>query len=300
MRNYRTPVISLLILSAAIFGLSALRAEAAFGISPPFLNADHLVKGAEYSETIYLIQDQPNEDMGIKASFDLPEKIRGWVAVDSGSSFTIPKGVKQFPVKISISVPKDTDLGAYHGSISFTTQPAKAGQVTIALGAQVALNLTVGNEIFEKFDVPLIKPLDIEEGWAPRVLVRFRNSGNIPESFTGATFELLDQYGAVRLAYVQKTDGFPETPAFGEQEYVLEFPVDFHLGVGQYFANVVFYKGNEQIASQKTVFNVLKAGTLSGTMAQAWNFLAKNQYYAFGALLILFIITLYALRRKRS
>ena len=41
--------------------------KAAFGISPPFINADHLVKGSKYVQTIYLVQDNPAEDLGIVA-----------------------------------------------------------------------------------------------------------------------------------------------------------------------------------------------------------------------------------------
>lgn len=289
------------LLISAFLGLVlfAHKAEAAFGISPPFINAEHLVKGAEYTQTIYLIQDQPNAEMGIKTTFDVPEKIKSWIKVDKGESFIIPQGVQQYPVQITVSVPQNTDLGVYGGRISFTTQPAKTGQVTIALGAQVILNLTVGNEIYEKFEVPIVKPMDIEEGWDPRVLVRFSNLGNVPEAFTGATFELFDQYGAVRLAYAQKGDGFPETPPFKQQEYVVEFPIDFHLGVGQYWANVVFYKGDAQVASQKTVFNVLKAGTLNGGLAQIVNYLKKNQAMVLGILILLILIIAFIAGKRR-
>lgn len=292
----------------AVFGLpvfflitffAPLEASAAFGISPPFLNAVHLVKGAEYSQTIYLIQDIPAADMGIKTNLSIPEKIRPWVTIDKGLDFIIPAGVQQYPVTITIKVPQNAELGIYNGNISFTTQPTKTGQVTIALGAQVSLNLRVGNDIYEKFDVPIVKPMDIEEGWDPRVLVRFNNQGNVPEAFTGASFELLDQFGAVRLAFVQINSGFPETPPFKESEYIVDFPMDFHLGVGQYWANVIFYKGDEVVASQRTVFNVLKAGTLNGPVAQIMNYIKKNQLMVFGILILLVLALAYIFGKRR-
>ena len=274
-------------------------AEAAFGISPPFLNATYLVKGAEYSQTVYLIQDQPTSDLGIEANIEIPEKIKPWITVDQGTEFIIPQGVRQFPVKITIKVPNDTELGIYNGNISFTTKPSQAGQVTIALGAQLILNLKVGNEIYENFNVPIIKPLDIEEGWNPKVLVRLNNLGNVPESFTGATYELLDQYGSVRLAYVQKTNGFPEVPPFSEDEFTVEFPIDFYVGVGQYWANVAFYKNDTLIASQKTVFNVLKAGTLNGPVARLMNYIKRHEVYAYGILALVVLLLIFIFKKKR-
>ena len=274
-------------------------AEAAFGISPPFLNATYLVKGAEYTQTVYLIQDQPTSDLGIKANLEIPEKIKPWIIIDQGPEFVIPQGIKQFPVKITIKVPNDTELGIYNGNISFTTKPSQAGQVTIALGAQLILNLRVGDEIYENFNVPIIKPLDIEEGWNPKVLVRLNNLGNVPEAFTGATYELLDKYGSVRLAYIQKTNGFPEVPAFKEEEFVVEFPIDFYVGVGQYWANVSFYKGDTLIASQKTVFNVLKAGTLNGPVARLINYIKRHDVYAYGILAAIILLLIFIFKKKR-
>jgi len=295
VKSMKTKVSSFLVVAGILLALQTQIAEASFGISPPFINATYLVPGAEYSQTIYLIQDNPETDLGIKANLEISEKIRSWIVIDKGNDFIIPQGTKQFPVEIKIKVPKDTELGIYGGNISFTTKPAQAGQVTIALGAQLILNLKVGNDIYENYNVPIIKPLDIEEGWNPKVLVRFNNMGNVPEAFTGATYELLDQYGAVRLAYVQKSNGFPEVAPFKEEEFVLEFPIDFHIGIGQYWANVSFYKGDKLIASQKTVFNVLKAGSINGSLAQIYNYFNRNKTTA--GIIALTLILLFAAYR---
>jgi hypothetical protein len=288
----------------AVFALATLgaklvpQAQAAFGISPPFLNADHLVPGSVYVQTIYLVQDQPNEDLNMAAKLDIKEPARSWITIDKGFNFVIPKGVRQFPVDVKISVPKDASLGAYSGTLTFTTVPAKTGQVTIALGVQVAINMTVGTGIFEKFSVPVIQFPDIEEGWNPLVYIKFNNEGNIPESFDGATFELLDQYGGVRLAYVEKKGDFPETPPFSVREYTIEFPISFHLGIGEYWGVVNLYKNGKVVASQRTVFQVLKAGSLSGPWARTINYIKNNWiYYAAG--IIIFVVALLVLKRRR-
>lgn len=308
MRFLRSPqrviVPSLLaILCGAVFVFGApLAAHAAFGISPPFLNTDHLVPGVTYQETIYLVQDQPNTDLGIHAELNVPEAIQSWFSIDQGFDFTIPAGTRQFPVVVSIKVPSDAALGKYSGTLTFTTKPATAGQVTIALAANVSINLTVGNNIYEQYKVLSITLPDIEEGWNPRATVRFENDGNIPESFDSATFDLYDHFDAVRLAYITKQSGFPATPPFTTNEYTIEFPTDFHLGIGDYWGNVQFYKNNQVIATTRTIFHVLPAGSLSPT-SRALAFIKNNwPYFAAGVILLAFIIWRFvaALRRRRK
>ncbi len=279
-------------LLAAVFLLPA-HTFAAFGISPPFLNAGNLVASSKYVQTVYLVQDQPNQDLKMRATLAVPETIRPWIHVDTGLEFVIPQGTRQFPVEVTVEVPKDAGLGRYSGNLTFVNIPDKAGQVTIALGANVAINLTVGTGIFEKFSVPLVKLLDIEEGWNPRVYVKFNNEGNIPESFDGATFELLDRFGGVRLAYIQKNSDFPETPAFTVKEYTAEFPTDFHLGLGQYWGDVSFYQREKVVAHERTVFSVLSVGSLATPGSRIWGYLKSNAAYA----IVVFIIVVLALAR---
>lgn len=216
--------------------------------------------------------------------------------------FVIPSGTRQFPVVIEVDVPKSVATGQYSGNLTFVTVPSRPGeQVTIALGANVAINLTVGDEIFEKFTVPLVKPLDVEEGWnLVRVYVKFNNEGNIPESFDHATFDLQDKYGGANIARLQKTKNFPETPPFTIKEYTVDFPIDLHLGLGQYWASVSFYKGDKLVASARTVFSVLPSGSLSSPVDKVFNYLRDNWAYAVAAFAIaLFIIARWVIKRRR-
>jgi hypothetical protein len=291
-------VVAVFVFAAAFFSLPQ-NALAAFGVSPPFLNADHLIAGAKYVQTVYLVQDQPDQDLEIKARLDVPDKIRPWIKIDKGFDFVIPKGVRQFPIQIEVDIPQSETLGQYSGNLIIVSAPAQTGQVTIALGANIAINLTVGTGIFEKFSVPVLKPLDIEEGWNPRVYVKFNNEGNIPASFGAATFELLDKYGGARLAFIQKSKDFPETPPFTIKEYTVDFPVDFHLGLGQYWADIAFYKNDKVVANQKTVFSVLPAGSLSSPLSQISDYFKNNWLYLLGVVLLAVIIfTVW--RKKRA
>ena len=264
-------------------------AEAAFGISPPFVNPDNLMPGSVYSQTVFLVQDQPNEDLKIQAELEINERARKWITINDGKEIIILKGTRQFGVPIVIRVPKDAGLGAYSGNLRFVAVPAQTGQVTIALGVQVAINLSVGNNIYRKFEVPLIRFLDIEEGWGPKVYLKADNQGNVPEIFNRATYELFDKYGATRLAYLQKEGDFEEVPPFTVAEQIIDFPLDLHLGLGQYWGSVSFVQEGKVIATQRTIFNVLKKGSLSRPGAALIKSIKDNwPYYLSGAILAVF------------
>jgi hypothetical protein len=285
----------------AIFLVAPNITLAAFGVSPPFFNAVHLVPGVTYSQTIYLVQDQTTSDLAIKATLSVPDHIKSWITIDKGLSFTIPAGTQQFPVQISITVPQGEALGTYSGNIVFATNPGQSGEVAIALGANVSINVVVGTGIYEEYSIPYITFPSIEEGWNPRVTYKFQNNGNVPETLDGATFELWDQYDAVRLAYLTKNDGFSAVPPFTTQEYTIEFPTDFHLGVGDYWGVVNFYKNNQVVASQKTILHVLPRGSLSSPIDLVIENIQQYWIYYLIALIafILIVRRVWAMRRNK-
>lgn len=272
------------LLAGIIFFLGANITNAAFGVSPPFFNADHLVPGVTYSQTIYLVQDQPNSDLPINAKIDLPGHVQSWITLDHGLSFVIPRGVKQFPVVITATVPQGEGLGKYSGNITFASVPSRTGEVTIALGANVGVNLTVGNGIFEQYSIPNISFPSIEEGWNPKVFFHFQNNGNIAESVDSIVFSLYDQYDTVRLAYMTQQGGLPPVPPFTTKDFTVEFPTNFHVGVGDYWATVTFYKNYQSITSFKDILHVLPAGSLSSPWSRYW------YYYVLGIAVLLIVI----------
>ena len=113
--------------------------------------------------------------------------------------------------------------------------------------------------------------------------------------------ELFDKFGAVRLAYIQKDDNFPEVPPFTIQDYTLEFPIDLHLGIGDYWGSVNLIKGEKVIATQRTVFKVLEAGSLTpGFFKLIFNHIKLNQQYYGGAVLLGLLIFLIYSRKPRK
>ncbi|MEK7180766.1 MAG: hypothetical protein AAB738_00310 [Patescibacteria group bacterium] len=301
MRGHFWALGALFLAGAVVFGGDVLTARAAFGVSPPVFRAVHMVKGARYSQIIYLVRDIADQDLKIRGKLEINKSIKDWFLINGGKEIVIPKGVRQFPVEIVFTVPKDAGLAIYSGTLTFEGVPDITGQVSIALGVEVTVDIQIGEGIFRKFSIPLVKLLDIEEGWSPRVSVRFNNEGNVPETVDGATYELFDQFGAVRLAYIQKNKDFPEIPPFTTKEEIVEFPIDLHLGMGSYWGSVTISKGGSVIGTTKTVFSVLQAGSLSGPLFKIWNNIKANkEYYGAGVLLVLIFLIFYIRRRVRN
>ena len=228
----------------------------AFGVSPPYIRADRLVPGSRYEATIMLSQGKPDEDLRIKAEFDVPKKVRSWFSVEQGEEFVISAGVQQFPMKVIIQVPQNADLGIFNGYLRVNTIPKEeAGQVVIAVGGRIDINLKIGDEIVADYIIRRIEILDVAEGDPLKVKVTLENTGNVPIGPERATFDLFDKYGDVRLGYSQ-TEEINEVPSFQTKSFVIKFPLDIKLGLGEYWGEVKLYRGDEVVGQLKTVFDV--------------------------------------------
>ncbi len=289
------------LVSLVLFALNPTLTSAAFGVSPPFVGSGHLVPGSKYIQTIYLVQDNPSEDLRIITNLQINDRVKNWFVINGGKEMIIPKGVRQYPVEVVINVPKGADLGVYKGLVNFSGMPLdKTGQITIALGVEVKIGFTVGEGIFREYEMPVVNLLDIEEGWSPRVQVKFVNNGNVPEAIDSATYELFDQFGSIRLAYIQKNEGFKEVEPFSSEEFLFEFPINLYLGVGDYWGSVSFVKEGKVIGQQRTVFKVLKAGSLSGPFSKIINHLSRFKIYYLGVLGVLIIAFIFYRRFKNK
>ena len=140
-RNVLTIALLLLLVVAPV-------AHAGFGVSPPLIKEDRLVKGISFERVIYLVQGNPDRDVPIELAVN--SDISGWISFPQGMPITIPAGVQQYPLVVRIEVPQDAELGVYKGDIRITAVPDKAdesGEVAIALGGLVKIDITVGEGV---------------------------------------------------------------------------------------------------------------------------------------------------------
>ncbi len=230
----------------------------AFGISPPNVTAENLLKGSRYEAIVFLVRQDASMDIAVEAVFDVPEKIKNWITLDSGTYFIIPIGIQKFPVKVSIQIPEDEELGIYDGTIAFNTLPVRTEdqQVVISVGVGLGLHLIVGEGAILDFGITNINVLDIEEGDLPKIAITIKNRGNVPAAPDRATFDLFDKFGRTRLGFGQKDNEFPEVAPFETQTVVVEFPISVALAIGEYWGEAKVYRGDAVVGEMKTVFNV--------------------------------------------
>ncbi len=243
---------------ALVFFAPALPALA-FGVSPPSISAEHLLKGSRYETTVFLVRGDAASETVVEATVKFPEEVRGWVTLDRGGRFTIPTGVQKFPVKVAIQVPEDTGLGIYDGSITFSTIPERkeGQQVVISVGVRLSMTLTVGEGVVKDFRITNVRILDVEEGDPPRVAVTIENTGNVPAAPDRATFDLFDKFGNTRLGFAQ-VEALPEAPPFETTVVEVAFPLGVTLGLGEYWGEAKIYRGADLVGNLKTAFNVVE------------------------------------------
>lgn len=243
-------------LSLALLISAIPHAEAGFGVSPPLIKEDRLVRGITFERVIYLVQGNPDREVPIEVTVD--SDIKDWISFPQGMPITIPQGVQQFPLVVKVEVPESAELGIYSGNIRITAVPNRAdesGEVAIALGGLVKLDLTVGEGVVYDFSVKQIKLLDIKEGESPKARIDIINSGNVPAGPDVVTFELFNKFGEIRLAYAESED-FKKVAVFSEGGDTLEFPMNIYIAPGEYWGHVKVYREESLIGEQRTVFNV--------------------------------------------
>jgi len=253
----------LAVLLTGFFGflVDSLAATGSFGISPPYVTNEHLIPGAHFEQTIYLVQDKPLSGSKARVEIDAPE-IEDWITIDKGLAFPFPDGEKKVPVTIIVDVPKDTEYGNYRGFITFKRIPpseSSGGGVSTILGVRADLNLVVTEAGFADFKVKGISVSTIEKGDPLAVLLMVENTGNVP---TGPNKVHVDIYNIAYndlLASDDITDlGWVEP--FKTQQIKGEMSVD--LDLGEYWADVSVYKEGESSGVYRIHFLVVPEGTL--------------------------------------
>ena len=249
-----------------VFALTpAFVAYAGFGVSPPRLEEDRLVPGGTVTRTIYLVQGNPELDAPILASVE-SNRIKGWISFEQGETFTIPAGVQQFPFKVTIAVPEDAELGKYEAVVRVRTNPNPEegdGNVAIAIGGRIDINVTIGDDVIVEYRVKAIDILDIKEQEPLEVQAVIENTGNVSAGPDSATFELFDKFGNTRLAFITaENDQFERVPAFSEEPIALLFPLDIVIAQGEYRGHVKVYDEDGTVLRElEKPFNVVERTT---------------------------------------
>ena len=292
------------LLVSCLLSLVALPVHAGFGISPPSIKETRLVPGSRITRTVYLIQGNPEKAVAMDVAVESKD-IKDWISFDPTGSFTIPAGVQQFPLKVTVTVPKDAELGIYKAFIRPSTNPENAkaaGGVAISLGGRIDVELTVGDDVYESFTITNIDIEHIRAGENPKVNIEVENTGNVPTGPSAASFELFNKFGDIRLAYGD-VDIEEEVPSFTKRGMEIEFPLSVRLAEGEYWGNVKIYDDTgSRVKELKKPFMVKEGIGFSGFMAGVGGTGLRIGLWTLGGLfvLVIFFFLWRRLRRRRK
>lgn len=247
-------------------------AYAGFGITPPYVRNTSLTRNSVYEQQILLVRSDPDKPLKATVTVDAPE-ILEWIEILEGPEFLLPVGEQKVPMTVRVTVPGDADFTTYEGKIRIKTgAPDGAvaqGAVSISLGAQVDINLTViDKEIFD-FRVRKIELDDLNEGHKLWWLyfpgkIRFKmlleNTGNVDVAPSRVVFRIYDSSGTVLLEETEHTNKIKKIKPFATEQVEAHLPT--RLPAGSYLARYQIYNQDDVKQEGELTLSVLPYGTL--------------------------------------
>ncbi len=287
-------------------------ARAGFGITPPYVRNTSLTRNSTYEQQILLVRGTPDVPLKAQITIDAPE-IQDWIQVVEGESIPMPRGEQKVPMTVRITVPKDAEFKDYKGIMRIKTVPDDSqiaqGAVSISLGAQVDIDLTVIDREIKDFRVRKVSLSDLNEGKKVGWLyfpgkIKFgmllENTGNVDISPSKVEFRIFDFSGNVFLEETQQKGKIKKIAPYLTEEVVAEIPT--RLPAGNYIAKYKIYNDNEIKQEGEMSLSVLPHGTLQEA---GFGFSGLSIPHKISVLLPIFIIIISLLyfihnRRRRK
>ncbi len=245
-------------------------AYAGFGITPPYVKNDKLTQGSTYTQEITLVRGDPVEDLKAEVSVNVPG-IDEWISIDKGNEFLLPKGEKQVSMKVTIQVPPNAAYDRHQGMIRIrTVSPDPASGVSIALGAQIDVDIRVVDQIRD-FEVKRVKISEAEEPtrtwWLEfpgkiTFTMGIENTGNAPTAPSRVQLDIYDKRGNVVLETTQNSDAIEDVLPFETRDVAAYLPT--RLPPGAYLVKYSIFRFEDEVKrSGELTLSVLPHGTLA-------------------------------------
>ena len=286
------------LITLSLWGGLANVALAGFGITPPYVRNDTLRAGSEYTQEIIIVRSDPVEDLSAELTMNLPG-IESWFSTDKGTKFILPKGESQVKLHITVRVPDDAKLGAYNGNIrirTFSTAAASTG-VSLALGAQIDVNLKVVDQIFD-FTVHRVELFEAEEGYKKwwldfpgkiKFAIYLENTGNVPAAPYKVAFQVYDVSGTQLLESSANTNNIETILPFATKKVFSYLPT--WLPPGSYVVKYDIRKTETESAQTGQLsLSILPKGTLAGYEAYGFEGLKLSQQLTVIIPAVLFVL----------
>lgn len=264
-------LLALCAFSAAFFSGAGV-AHAGFGITPPYVTNDRLTRGTTFEQRITLVRSDPVDDLKVQITKNIPG-IESWFEIDKGTEFIMPKGATQMPIIVTVHVPSDAEYKVYTGAIRIRTSSAdvsQGGGVSIALGAQIDVSLTVVDKIMD-FEIRRIRLIDLEEGYRKwslffpgkiRFFMTVENTGNTEYAPTKVAMDIYDADNAKLLERIENTNRIETIAPFAIKEVLAELPT--RVPAGRYLAKYTIFKGEDISQQGEVTLSVSAIGSVLG------------------------------------
>ena len=248
-------------------------AHAGFGITPPYVTNASLTRNSVYEQTILLVRSDPSSDLKASISIDVPG-INDWFEILEGNEFLLPQGEQKVPMTVRVSVPDRAKFDNYKGNIRIKTGPPDDGRtggsgVSISLGAQVDVDISVIDKEIKDFKVRKVGVSDLNEGhkvgwlYYPGKIefeMLIENIGNVPVSPSDVVFRIYDNSGRVLLEETHRKGSIKKIFPF-ETETVRAY-IPTRLPSGSYLARFEIHNGDEIKHTGELNLSILPYGTL--------------------------------------
>lgn len=285
-----------LIIAVVVSVLFVDAAYAGFGITPPYVRNSSLTRNSAYEQTIQLVRNDPTSPLKAEVSIDVPG-INEWFTVNEGTEFILPEGEQKVPMTIKVTVPDRADFKNYTGRIKVRTSAPDdlpAGSVSIALGAQIDVDITVIDKEIEDFRVRKIGISDLNEGhkvgwlYFPgkiRFSMSIENTGNVDVAPSRVVFKLYDSSGQILLEETEHTNRIKKVEPFKAGDVIAELPT--RLPAGSYIGRYEIYNGEENKQNGELTVSILPYGTLQ---AAGYGFMGLSIAHKLSILLPTFVV----------
>lgn len=284
-------------------------ARAGFGITPPYVRNTSLTRNSVYEQQILLVRGNPDVPQKALIVVDAPEMTE-WIQIIEGDSIPLPRGVQKVPMTVKVTVPKDADFKDYKGVIRIKTVPdddqVSAGAVSISLGAQVDIDLTVIDKKIKDFRVRKIGVSDLNEGkkvgwlYFPGKInfsMLLENTGNVDISPSRVEFKIYDFAGQVLLEETTNKNSIETVAPYATAEVVADIPT--RLPVGNYLARYRVYNDDEVKQEGEVSLSILPYGTLQQAGFGFSGLSVPHKISILLPILALLIIVLYFVYNRR-
>lgn len=247
-------------------------AYAGFGVTPPYVSNVSLTRNSVYEQTIYLVRSDPQTDLKATISFDIPG-VNEWFTIDKGNEFLLPKGEQKVPMTVKVLVPDTAEYTQYKGNIRIKTgspdDSVEGGAVSISLGAQIDVDITVIDKKIFDFKVRKIGISNLNEGhkvgwlYFPGKIpfeMLIENIGNVPVAPTDVVFKIYDRSGKVLLEETHRKGSIEKVNPFATKSVIASLPTK--LPAGSYLARFEIMNGDEVKLDGEVNVSILPYGTL--------------------------------------